>query len=119
MASGKKSLVKPEAGGAFQQSVLGPALLSVSINYLDDGAEWTFEGWQVALNWDERLGFQRVTLSAIQKDLSRNSMKLSKKCLASPAPGASYPSMCWGPPSWGVAQEKRAWGPAAHRVEQE
>lgn len=29
-------------GGAFQQSVLGPALLSVSINDVDDGAEWTF-----------------------------------------------------------------------------
>lgn len=28
-------------GGAFQQSVLGPALLSVSINDVDDGAEWT------------------------------------------------------------------------------
>lgn len=36
MASGTKSVWKPGTGGASQQSVL------VSMDDLDDGAEWTF-----------------------------------------------------------------------------
>lgn len=53
VASGTECVWEPVPGGAFQQPVLDPALPGISMNGLDDGAEWALRGLASDTEWDE------------------------------------------------------------------